>query len=91
MTLMDTTPIHPLILRERALWERYQDVSKRKGGDAIANCCFPFTWGVFVAMIDAEAMQRDWGTIDGAAPVLDAFEKGLDHVEQVYPDLPGRG
>lgn len=88
-----SSPVHPLILRERALWGRYQDISQRKGDTAIANCFYPFFWGMIVAKVDNEAMgNRHLGVIDSAAPVLDAIEKGLDHVEHVYPDaFPARG
>lgn len=86
-------PVHPLILRERALWDRYQDMSKRKGDTAIANCFYPFFWGVIVTKVDNEATgNTHLGTIDRVSHVLDAIEKGLDHVEKVYPDaLSGRG
>jgi hypothetical protein len=87
-----TPPPHPLIARQRALWARYQDISARKGDAAIANCFFPFAWGVLGAKVDNEAMGYDnLGIIDGATPVLDAFTLALDHVERVYPDLPPRG
>ena len=75
--------IHPLIARERELWERYQSFSLTKHGEAdIANRVFPRLWGYIMGrVVDREANQYDTDPLD-ATELLDIIDRSLTSVEQ---------
>lgn len=75
--------VHPLLVREKELWERYQVFSLTKHGDAdITNRVFPCLWGYIMArVVDREANQYDTDPLS-ATELLDIIDDSLSLVER---------
>lgn len=82
-TPITPSAVHPLLVREKKLWERYQAFSLTKHGDAdIANRVMPRLWGYIMArVVDREAHQYNTDPLN-ATELLDVIENSLTLVEQ---------